>query len=334
MRTALTGNPGTSDMHTRPGLFSVRPALYIIILALSVCAAYAYKLRTDGIFACPADGYTADRYLAYCNAVSYGDYDHGAFWFGLEPEARRHASAAEVLFVGSSRMQFGFSTAATTDWFTSTAASYYLLGFSHTGNVRFLEPLLEKLTPGAKVYVINVDRFFDTRESPPVAEIFHGDDVENRYDQKQSWQLPHRAICTLLPIICGNRLSMFRSRQNGSWVLKGAAELETVATSTGAADNQDQWADFAALGKSFISKLPVEPDCILLTIVPTVETKRDEAAAIARALGLDLIAPNPGGLVTYDGSHLDLPSRERWAAAFFSAAGPRIQRCLNASGTS
>src|SRR5207244_8299560 len=69
----------------RNARFLVRPALYISILVGAVLVASTYKLRIDGIFACPADGYTPDRYLAYCAAARYGDYEHGAFWFGVVP---------------------------------------------------------------------------------------------------------------------------------------------------------------------------------------------------------------------------------------------------------
>jgi len=329
MHPDLTANSEAIDEKKKPGLLSVKPVLYIILLVMSIYGTYAYKLRVDGIFACSADGYASDRYLADCNAGAYGDYDHGAFWFGLEPDAQRFVANAEVLFLGSSQLQFALSTPATVDWFSSPKASYYLLGFTHTENVNFVNPLFEKLNPQAKVYVINVDRFFHSRETPPAAEIFHGKGMRDRYAQKQLWQSVHRSICTLLPAICGNQLTVFRSRENGNWILKGSAGLQAADVSDGPATNQEQWDDFAAIGQQFISKLPVEHDCIVLTLAPWAGTRRAEATAIARALGLNLIAPNLEDLVTYDGTHLDLPSRERWAMAFFDAAGPQIRQCLN-----
>jgi hypothetical protein len=59
-----------------------------------------------------------------------------------------------------------------------------------------------------------------------------------------------------------------------------------------------------------------------------VETQTKAASAIAAALGLELIAPELEGLQTFDGSHLDPPSAERWSRAFFQAAGPKIRQCL------
>ena len=57
--------------------------------------------------------------------------------------------------------------------------------------------------------------------------------------------------------------------------------------------------------------------------------EKAEAKAIATALGLDLVAPNLEDLQTFDTSHLDRESAERWANAFFLAAGPRIRQCLD-----
>ena len=96
-----------------------RPGLYAVILVVVILAATAYKLRRDGLFACDTSGYGSDAYVAYCQAAAYGDYDYGAFWYGLEPSANISAANADVLFVGNSRMQFGLSTGAVEQWFES-----------------------------------------------------------------------------------------------------------------------------------------------------------------------------------------------------------------------
>ena len=49
-----------------------------------------------------------DRYLAYCNGTQFGDYEHGALWFDLEPSVKKFASDADVIFLGDSHIQFGF----------------------------------------------------------------------------------------------------------------------------------------------------------------------------------------------------------------------------------
>ena len=79
-------------------------------------------MRGAGIFACPATAYGGNHYLGYCQGSAYGDYDHGAVWFGLEPGVREAAAAADVLFLGNSRMQFGFSAPALGQWFAEAPA--------------------------------------------------------------------------------------------------------------------------------------------------------------------------------------------------------------------
>ena len=317
-------------MYSRLELFFVaRPYGYIFFCFLVLTGAYLYKLRTEGIFSCPADGYTENGYLAYCNATGYGDYDHGAFWFGLEPEAHSLASSADVLFLGSSRMQFAFSTMATSQWFSSHALSYYLLGFSHTENMMFLSPVIEKIKPHAKVYIINVDRFFDDRKTQPYTDIHHENDVSIRYRQKKLWQYLHNPICRTISFLCGNQLAFYRYHKSGEWKLYGTDSLQATGVADGPMSDRERWMEYAAMGKQFVSKLAVRPECVVLTIVPSSTTKRAEAESIATALGLKLVSPKLQGLQTFDSSHLDPSSAELWSKAFMESAGENIIQCIN-----
>jgi hypothetical protein len=265
-----------------------------------------------------------------CTATSYGDYDHGAFWFGLEPQAQRAAAEADVLVVGSSRLQFAFGGTATASWFSALGVRHYLLGFSHSETVVFFGPLLSKIRPRAKVYVINVDRFFDDRVSPPTEQILQGRDILARYEEKRTWQALHKAVCAALPVACGNSFVVYRTRETGVWQRMGSGPFQTEQVSDGRPSKVERWDEYATLGEKFLAQLPVDRSCVILTIVPTVETKRAEAMAIAAKLGHDLLAPQIDGLSTFDGSHLDEASGERWSAAFLREAGPRIRKCVDA----
>ena len=306
------------------------PTLFVLLIACSFGGAFVYKLRVDGIFACPSSGYGSNAYLSDCTAKTYGDYDHGAFWFGLEPQAQRAAADAEVLLVGSSRLQFAFSGATTASWFSASGIRHYLLGLSNSETVAFFTPLLSKMRTRAKVYVINVDRFFDDRLSPPAEQILQGHDILERYKEKRSWQWLHKRFCSALPVACGNAVAVYRTRETGVWQRRGKEHFEIKQVSDGQPSNVERWDHYARLGEKFLAQLPVDRSCVILTIVPTVETKRAEAMAIAARLGLDFLAPQIDGLRTFDGSHLDAASAERWSAAFFREAGPRIRMCVEA----
>ena len=131
-----------------------------------------------------------------------------------------------------------------------------------------------------------------------------------------------------MPAACGQHPAIYRSQQTGAWQRRGDWPDEKRLVSDGPASQPERWPGFVRLAESFLAQLPVERKCVVLTLVPTVDTKRAEAAAIARALGFELIAPQVDGLKTFDGSHLDAASAESWSRAFFEAAGSRMRDCL------
>lgn len=323
---------------SRRAFSASRPVLYIAIILGVVLAAYAYKLRTDGIFACQADGYTPDRYLAYCGATGYGNYEHGAFWFGLEPSVLDAAAHADAMFLGDSRMQFAFSTDSTVRWFSAAPARYYLLGFTYGENVSFTGKLLSRVNPRAKMYVIAVE-FFERSESIPAKDVMRNQDAHYRYAVKRLWQSVHRPICGILSVICGDRLAIYRSRQTGSYSLNLERWVGGAANSHVFFDrdiDEERVKNYVASAREFLSRVPAGSECIILTTIPTIREKAyayspsvNTATAVAKALGLSFVAPHLDGLRTYDGSHLDRPSAERWSDAFLREAGPQIQKCIN-----
>ena len=309
-------------------VLAARSGLYILLLLAVVIGAGAYSLRKYGIFSCQASGYGSDGYLGYCGATSYGDYDHGAIWFGLEPAANAAAANAQALFLGNSRTQFAFSSKATADWFSSLSESYYLLGFSHFENYTFEGPLLGKIRPRAKVYVINIDSFFERSETGPGKTVMRDESAKNHYEEKRQWQWIHEAICPRVSALCGHDEAIFRSRSSGAWVVTGDRFTREPVSYDQHVD-QNKVSSYTALGSEFLPGIPASRACTILTIVPTVKTDAATAHALAAALSMKLVAPELTGLMTFDGVHLDPPSAQRWSAAFFEEAGPQIRKCLS-----
>jgi hypothetical protein len=297
------------------------PVIYLLLLFVALVGSTVYSLRVQGIFACPASGYQPDRYVAYCQATSFGDYDYGAFWFDLEPVAGKAAAEAQVLFLGNSRAQFALSTDATADWFTTLGVSHYLLGFSYNGNYLFEEPLLHKLHP--------LDLFFENSETPPAREVLRDHTAAESYGQKRTWQQVHRRFCAEFPFFCGHEAAVYRSRATGDWEMVGGSFTKHSVSYDESVDSA-LVKRYTTAGREFLAGLPVGPGCVLLTYVPTEGSAIGSAKAVARGLGFTLVAPQLEGLTMFDDSHLDRLSAERWSSAFFAAAGPQIQRCVGA----
>ena len=314
----------------RGGVLANHLTLYICIVLAAALASYAAWARTRSIFACQASGYSADRYISYCAAANYGDYEHGAFWFGLEP-ALDFASKADVLFLGNSRMQKAFSTTASADWFSAASARYYLMGFSYGEHVPFAERLLGKMHPRASVYVIDIDDFFDPTLTPPAKTVLFDPKARSRYEGKQFWQGVQRRVCETVPKLCGSKGVTFRSRETGAYDMEGAPRI-ILPVSFDDVVSRDVVDRDAATAIDFLKRF-AQGKCVILTLVPHDGTKVGDANAIAAALGMKLVTPDvPEGLQMSDGHHLDDPSAERFSQAFFQAAGPEIRSCIENHG--
>ena len=320
--------PPTLAKKTREGLFFNSFSMYICVLLAVSLASYAVWLHTRSIFACSARGYTSDRYLASCNGGNYADYEHGAFWFELEPSALAAAANADVLFLGNSRLQVAFSAPATADWFATAGASHYLMGFGYYENALFEGELLRRIYPRASVYVININDFFARSESVPMYTILHDPMARNGYRWKQFWQRLHEPICKKLPIICGSKYVIFRSRETGTYFTIGKMLNNTTPVSFDQSVNQAMIDGNVAGAIDFMKRF-TQGKCVILTLVPYSGTDIADAKAIAAALGKKLVTPdNLDGLQTSDGYHLDQQSAQRWSEAFFEVAGPEIRSCI------
>ena len=308
---------------------AVHPAIYAALVIACALATFVVKRGADGIFACPADGYGDDHYLAYCQAEGYGEYEHGAFWFGLEPSLKDFVSHADVIILGNSRMQHAFSTAATDGWFRAAGVRYYLLGFAFDENDIFEGRLLHMLSAHPRVYIVNLDGFFDTPESQ-LSQSMAQIDTEYRYEVKRFWQYAQESICGLWPALCGDRSVIFRSRRTGAWHVEGLAKVIGRPVSYRETPEANAVSVSVAEARKFVGDLPVKKSCVLMTIVSTTGTNYATAQAIAGELGLEFIAPRLEDLTTFDGSHLDEESAEKWSKAFFEEAAPHIRKCIAA----
>src|SRR5262245_50610441 len=90
---------------------------WILVCGFAICAAAGYvggsllQMTLDNL-QCQSGGYGGGNFLALCHNERYGDYEHGALYYGTEPGLRENIRAAEVMFLGNSMGQAGFSSSA------------------------------------------------------------------------------------------------------------------------------------------------------------------------------------------------------------------------------
>ncbi len=310
--------------------------VYCIAIVLAALAAFAYGIKTNSIFRCPAvtdDG----SYLAYCTAPRYADYEHGAIYFGLEPGVVENLRAADVVFVGNSRTQMAFSSAATARWFSGSSLRYYLLGFGYDEGAVFEDALLKHLRLRPKVLIINADAFFNSHMSPPARTVLLDKGGRAVYREKRLWGIVDRNLCALARTLCEtdvgpsrmrSGLAISRSRATGAWhmmIVDTDADGPPVDYETPVDERAHQ--EELAIARSFLAGLAVRRECIVITVVPWAKTPLEDGRALASDLGLSFVSPRIAGLRTFDGSHLNNRSASAWSGAMLEAARPIMERC-------
>src|SRR5262245_55988322 len=113
----------------------LRLCLFAIAAIAAFVSAAVGQLTFDNID-CRSPGY-ATAFLACCRSDRYGDYEHGGLYYGTEMRAIANMRAADVLILGSSLTQAGFSSDATHEYFKLRAVPYFLLGFGSGGASTF-----------------------------------------------------------------------------------------------------------------------------------------------------------------------------------------------------
>lgn len=178
------------------------------------------------------------------------------------------------------------------------------------------------------MYVINADRFFVDYDTPHSRELKSEPDARVRYESKRGWQQLHQTVCRWIPLFCGGALSFFRQRETGEWKLAGSISLPPTGIDSELPVDLDRVARARTVARDFIETVGVDRNCVLLTYVPHKRSERATAAALAKELGVEFVSPKLSDLRTFDGSHLEPKSAERFAKAFVEAAGPSILQCI------
>jgi len=295
-------------------------------------------IMTFDNFACRTQRQGPDDFLAYCRSLRYGDYEHGALYYGLEPKARESIRAAQVLFLGSSRLQAAFAANAIREYFRARGIRYFVMGFGYGDVSAFEQPVMERSGASPRVIVINADPFFvepNILSEPAKEAIGGGPGYLWRLTLKMAFQRVHRTICRAVPLCPESEPSIFRSATDGQWNWIGPyIEEREVPIDQEIKERLPQFEIERAktIGEMFLNRIGLDRRCVVLTGIPTNGLDSTEVAEVlATALRTRFLAPKVDGIATVDGGHLNWRSSELWSAAFVEALTPIMNECLGQS---
>jgi hypothetical protein len=285
---------------------------------------------------CKSSRYREGDFLAYCQSKQYGDYEHGALYYGLEPGVGDSIREAKVIILGSSMAQAAFSTEAVRAYFDNHHLRFFLMGFGYGEGSPIALAILKRWKATPKVLVINADPFFVEQSSEPALEAFEGKPAFLwRLTLKMMFQRIHRILCSAAPFLCReSEPSIFRSARDGQWNWIGpyvADRTIPIDSTTQKAFAPERIEMSRQLGEKFLSEIGLNRRCVVVTGIPNpLADTRAIAEALARALKTSSIFPPADDLelATADGGHLNLASAERWSGQFVVALTPILQDCL------
>jgi hypothetical protein len=311
---------------------------YVVALLATVAVAFmlviinALVIDKDAVIRCDARDLRADNFIVGCSAY-FGEYDHAALAFGLEPRASANLAAAQVLFLGNSRLMHAFSTQATGDAFRRLGVTYYLLGFGSNERSRFAAAVLRRQNLRPRAVIINADPFFVDATNPEYEPIIAGRTeallpaVFRKYAQRWLHEFcvnPQR----MFPSSTCNLPASYRSADDGRWQLPKSDNLrDRVPVASNPNLSVEQSGKFIAVARQFVQLLDIPSRCIILTSVPSDLETENAARKVASALDFTFIAPKVDGLATIDRSHLAPESAEAWSEIMLRDAAATIRSC-------
>jgi hypothetical protein len=260
-------------------------------------------------------------YLAYDRS---GQVDHHVLYHGTDAEALERLQAAQVLFLGNSRLMFALDHGALRELFEEVDLTYYVLGFGHTEQDDFPARIIAKYDLRPSLVIVNADGFFWDGQSEWAAKTVE----ESAFD---AWKLQfeseaahrvRRAIHQVVPQYVElqhqrREMVIYRSRLDGTWFVANDFD-EEFPFSWPPLDRHEPSARSLRAAEAFKRDLASRGAELVLCLVPAPQASLHRARALAAHLGVPLVAPTVDGLTTIDQSHLSAASRWRFERAFFA----------------
>jgi hypothetical protein len=318
-----------------PGTAARRPWLHLAFGVWIMVAALACSSLLAPAAARHADIVThheppawGEFYLAHDRG---GHIDHHVLFHGIDRTALEHLRAADVLFLGNSRLMFALDPWTIRQFFRAAGHRYYVLGFGHEEQDDFPLEIIRSHDLRPALVVVNADQFFAGERSDWADKVIDESDFDAWKVQVEG-ETAHRArrvLHRLLPqyvdLYRGQReVVLYRSREDGTWFI--ANLFSEGIPFVWPPDDVEVPSPLAlrAAGR-FKQELEQRGARLVLTIIPGPRVSLHRARAMARHLSVPLIVPDAGQVRTIDDSHLSHLSAVRVAGSLLAQLDTQLR---------
>lgn len=277
----------------------------------------------------PAD---PSYYLAHDRG---GHLDHQVLYHGIDAEAIARLKAADVLFVGNSRLMFALRSEVLAPWAAAHGVAFYIFGFGYRDGDDWALELIRKHDLRPRVVVVNVDGFF-ARPMSSGAQRVRRDTLFGARKLRFEGELAHEARRYVHQVVpnwldlygrpgfpFGSEFIAYRSRRDGAWAVSPwpAAAMPAASVDFQVEPVGPRIGDAA---RAFKAELDARGSQMVLTYVPTPDDSGGNPVAIGAMLGVPVVGRGVGGLTSHDGSHLSEESAIAWSRRLVEDLAPHL----------
>lgn len=251
-----------------------------------------------------------DELAVYGEALDQRDLYYG--FGGWLAQARR----ADVLIMGTSRVQLGISEEVLVPRFRAAGLRVFSIALGHAERSPFEMAVVRRHDLRPELVLVEGRRFFRDEPSAYGARVIADgpwrawtEVVEGR----AAWGVDRR-VHALLPKLRGvEPFVIYRSRETGLW---RPALHPSGSRPVPSARRRDRPSDAEIrVGRAVRDELRRRGARMVIVAVPSPEESAEGVEELARSLGVPCVGPEPEGLRTTDGLHLDEESARRFTLA-------------------
>lgn len=315
--------------------------VFLIAGAISIVKFDSYFTDFWKIRKCNPEGYERGDFMTSCGGIKVDRYAFGSIYLGSQKNAVKNAKTADVIIFGNSRTMRSFSTDAIDNYFKNKGLTYVIFAVEGASYAS-AQHTVNKLGLKPKIVMTNTEILHTDVVGAAFGDlVYFPDKYKTRFDFFHAAQSVQKWACSsgieaLENYYCkGRQGAGWRSAVTGRFKWELVAEPEKNKVFTARKEVNPPVGRLNTIlpnAREFLGNSNFKDSCHVLYLVNSPNSEPNLQTALAAEVGALPVYTPFNDLRTYDKSHLDRPTSERWASAFVKDLDPILDKCLAGEG--
>ena len=315
--------------------------VFLIAGVVSIIKFDSYFTDFWKIRKCNPEGYARGDFMTACAGIKVDRYAFGSIYLGSQKNAVKNAKTADVIIFGNSRTMRSFSTDAMDNYFKSKGLTYVIFAVEGASYAS-AQHTVNKLGLKPKIVMTNTEILYSNVVGAAFGDlVYFPDKYKTRFDFFHAAQSVQKWACKsgikmVEDYYCkGRTRAGWRSAVTGRFKWELVADPEKNTLITPRKENTPPNGRLNTVlpnAVEFLGNSNFKKSCHVLYMVNSPSSEPKLQAALAGEVGALAVYTPFSDLQTYDNSHMDRPTSERWAASFIKDLDPALDKCLEGEG--